>query len=367
MNILRENEYKNLLTQMRDPNRRSWILLNPTSIGDTAFVCAFSQAFLKQHGHTITMIVPPDHAAVTQMYPNRFMQVHTAERGLMMQFSNNYLDPTRFELDMPICVHPYDHGDCRADGLMYLYKYPGRGGLTQPDIYRHLLRLPWEAKIERPHAPSEWDAEVEDIARRIGMPRGESVILFPANSSEHPQFPDFFWETVTTRLIQRGFKVFCNMRGGNFRPKTMPIPGTHPIDIQMHQALSFVHYAGRTISSANGMQLLLLMGGRFSQMTVAMPIAKAFTDLHMNGRRYHSTAFMAQYMYPELLCDVPFAEFNVPFDGSDPELRETAIAIADDAFNHPSCVKRMGTNGLTYIEEQHSWLRELVEPLSTSA
>lgn len=352
---------------MRDPSRRSWILLNPTSIGDTAIVCAFARAFVEHHGHAITMIVPPDHVPIAQMYPNRFLQIHTAERNLMMQIANNFLDPARFEIDIPICVHPYDLGDCRMDNLMYLYKYPGRGGLTQPDIYRHLLRLPWDARLDRPRATTEWDADAERIAQQIGMPKGESVILFPANSSEHPQFPDVFWETVAARLVQRGLKVFCNMRGGNFRPETMPIPGTIPIEIQMHQALSLVQYAGRTISSANGMQLLLLMGGKFSQMTVAMPIAKAFTDLHMNGRQYHSTAFMAQYMYPELLCNVPFAEFNVPFDGTEQELIEAATAVADDAFSHPSCVKRMGANGLTYIEEQNSWLRELVEPLSTDA
>lgn len=347
---------------MRDQNLRSWILLSPTSIGDTAIICALAQAFVAQHGHAITLIIPPDHVSVAQMYPNRFLRVHTAERNLMMQIANNYLDPTRFEIDVPICVHPYDLGDCRIDNLLYLHKYPGRGGMTQTDIFRYLLRLPWEAKLERPSVPTEWDAEAERIAQKIGMPKDESVILFPANSSAYPQFPDIFWETVAARLTRRGLKVFCNMRGGNFRPKTMPIAGTTPIEVHIHQAISLVNYAGRTISSASGIQCLLLLGGRFAQMNVTMPLPKIPTDHYQNERYYHSTAFMAQYMFPELPFNMPFAEFSVPFDGTEQELKDVAVAIADDVFDHPSCVKRMGSNGQTFLEEHSGWLRQLITP-----
>lgn len=366
MNVILENEYKHLLAQMRDPNRRSWIFLNAAGIGDTASVCAFAQAFVKHHGHPITIVIPPDHVPIVQMYPDRFLRTHTAERHVVNMVANKYLDPLRFEIDVPIYPHPYVSGDCRLHDLLYLYKNPGRGGMTQNDMIRYLLRLPWDAPFERPHVPAEWDSEAEQIAQKIGMQKDKSVILFPANNSAHPQFPDIFWETVAARLTQRGLKVFCNMRGGTYRPKTMPIVGTTPIEVQVHQALSLVNYAGRTVCSVTGMQLLQLMGGRFKQMSVVMPIAKA-GDFYMNQRQYHSTVFMAQYMYPELLCDVPFAEFSVPYDGTEQELREIAIAVADDAFNHPSCAKRMGSNKRTYLEEQGSWLRQLVTPLSKYA
>ena len=361
MNVILENEYKHLLEQLRDPNRRSWIFLNAASIGDTALVCAIAQAFVKQHGHAITIVVPPDHIALTQMYPNRFLKVHTAERSLVNMIANKYLDPLRFEIDVPIYPHPYVQGDCRLHDLLNLHKYPGRGGMSHTDMLRHLLRLPWEAQYERPNAPTQWDVEAEQIAQQIGMPKGESVILFPANNSKHPQFPDVFWETVVARLTQRGLKVFCNMRGGTYRPNTMPIVGTTPIDVQMHQALSLVNYAGRTVSSATGMQQLLLMGGRFKQMTVTMPISRT-AAFEMNQRSYPSTSFMAQYIYPEFLPGVPFAEFSVPYDGTEQELKELAIAIADDAFDHPSCIKRKGSNGRTFLEEQDGWLRQLMTP-----
>jgi hypothetical protein len=363
MNVARAAEYKQILEALRDPQRRSWIMLNPTSIGDTATVCAFANAFVKKHGHAITMVVPPDHVAVTQMFPNRFLRVLTMERHVQLHVIQNYLESDRFELDVPFCAHPYDLGDGRSDELMYLYKYPGRGGLNFTDMYRYLLRLPWNASLERPQIPEQWDREAQQMADSVGMKKGQSVTLFPANSSQHPQFPDVFWEALAARLAERGLKVFTNMKGGNFRPKTMPIAGTTPIEVPMHLSLSLVRYAGRTISGAHGMQFLQFLGGRFRQMTVAMPIAKQFTDFAMNARVYHPSAFMAQFMYPELCFDIPFAEFSVPYDGSDEDLKKAAIAIADESFDSPNCYKRPGSGGRSYLDEHADWLSELIQPL----
>jgi len=363
MNILRQGEYARFLEQVRHPQLRSWIIMNPTSIGDTAIVCALAREFVKHHGHGVTMIVPPDHLPITNMFPDRFVRVLSAERPLMMSVINNFIDANRFELDIPFCGHPYDHGDCRGDELFYLYKFPGRGGISMTDLFRHLLRLPWESQLDRPTISPEWDVEALRLAESLGMPIGKSVLLFPANSSPHPQFPDVFWETLAARLTSIGYRVFTNMKGGNFRPKTMPIAGTTPVEVPIHLALSLVRLAGRTICSAHGMQFLQLLGGRFKQMTVAMPIARQFGDWEMNIRKQSSTTFMAQFMYPELCLDLPFAEFSVPFDGTDEELKQIAVAIADESFGDASCLKRAGSNGQPYLDEHRDWMTGLVQPM----
>jgi hypothetical protein len=366
MNILREAEYQSALSQLRHPEKRTWVILNPTSIGDTATICALASAFVKAHGHGITMVIPPDHAALVQMYPDRFARIVTMERGGMLYLINNYLDASRFELDVPFCAHAYDHGDGRLHNIMQLFKFPRRGGLSLNDSYRHLLRLPWDAKLERPIIPPAWQAEAEQIAEKAGMPKGKSVILFPANSSQHPQFRDVFWETLVARLKERGYTVFCNMKGGNFRPATMPIRGSIPIEVSMEHALPLVKHAGRVVSSANGMQFLQLLGGQFAQMTVAMPISSDYGDLHMNLRTYDWTAFLAQFMYPEMVLNMPFAEFHVPHDGPDEELKRVAVAMADDKFDDPRCLWRQGGNGQKFIDEQAEWLQDLIEPVAAN-
>jgi len=362
MNTLRKAEYARFLEQVRDPQRRSWIIMSPASIGDTAILCALAHAFVKRHGHGITLVVPPDHLNITQMFPNRFLRVLTAERALMVHILNNYIDPNRFELDMPFCGHPYDHGDCRGNELFYLFKYPGRGGISLTDLFRHLLRLPWDSQLERPVIPAEWDAEAQELAESMGLLAGKSVLVFPANSSPHPQFPDVFWEALVTQLVSNGVKVFTNMKGGNFRPKTLPIPGSTPVEVPLHLALPLVRLAGRTICAAHGMQFLQLLGGRFAQMSVTMPIARDFGDFEMNGRTHSSTAYMAQFLYPELCLDLPFAEFSVPFDGNEDELKRIAVTIANLAFDDPSCLKRAGSNGQAYLDEHRDWMSALIQP-----
>jgi hypothetical protein len=362
MNILRQNEYKQILSSLRHPQQRAWIIFNPTSIGDTATVCALASAFIKEHGHAITMVVPPDHLPITQMYPNRFLRTVLMQRDGMLHIINNYLDANRFELDTPFCGHPFDVGDCRIDNLYSLLKYPGRGGISQTDAFRHILRLPWEARLERPKVLPQWESEARQIAEHFGIREGRSVILFPANSSPHPQFPDVFWETLTERLIQRGYMVFCNMRGGNFRPQTMPIRGSIPIEVSIEHALPLVRYAGRMISGAHGMQFLQLLGGQFGQMTVAMPISSNRGNLNMSERSYHWSTFLAQNMYPEMVRNLPFAEFSVPFDGPAEELKRVAVAIADESFDDPRCLKRLGTQGQPFTEEHSDWLDQLIEP-----
>jgi hypothetical protein len=360
MNILRQGELTRFLEQVRDPQRRSWIIMNPTSIGDTAAVCSLAREFVKKHGYAVTMVVPPDHLPITQMFPNRFLRVLTAERQIMLYVINNFIDTNRFEVDFPFCAHPYDLGDCRGDELFYLFKYPGRGGISFTDLMRYLLRLPWESQMERPTISPDWDAEALRLAQSVGMPVGKSVLLFPANSSPLPTIPDIFWETLAARLTANGYKVFCNMKGGVVKPKTMPIAGTTPVEVPIHLALPLVRLAGRTISTPNGMQFLQLLGGGFRQMTVVMPMNQQTNDWDLNSRKHCPESLMQQFVNPELCLGAPFAEFSVPFDGAEEEIKRIAVAIADEAFTDPRCLRRSGSNGQSYLDEHRGWLGTLV-------
>jgi hypothetical protein len=363
MNVIRKQEYLKILDNMRHPQQRSWIMLNPTSIGDTATVCALAGAFLKQHGHAITMVVPPDHLPIALMYPHRLIRIVPMDRPSMLSFINNYMDVSKFELDIPFCAHPYDHGDGRLDQIGYLLKYPGRGGLTFTDTIRYLLRLPWNSELERPTIPAEWTEEAQRFAAEVGMIPGKSVTLFPASSSPVPQFPDMFWATLVDRLNARGYKVFCNMKGGNVRPATMPIPGTIPIEVPVHLALPLVKIAGRTISSANGLQFLQLLGGEFEQMTALFRLHGNGDDFEMNSRIYSAVSPIHQFIAPELCLDTPFSEYAMPINGTEEDYTRIALAVANDDQTDRNCFKRGAENGMLYTEANREWLSELVGPM----
>ncbi|PLZ01911.1 hypothetical protein CY652_12800 [Burkholderia sp. WAC0059] len=340
--------------------------MNPGAIGETTTVCALASAFARKHGHPVTIIVPPDHQPVVQMYPNRFLRIVTMPRESMINITYSYLDPLRFELDIPICAHQYELGDGRIDDMQYLLKYPGRGGLTCTDIFRHLLRLPWNTALERPTVPEQFVAEARQFAAKAGIVPDQSVILFPAANSNtrYSQLPDTMWKTVVARLKELGYTVFCNMKGGNHRPATMPVEGAIPIEVPMHLALPLVTIAGRTITSSTGLQFLMLLGGQFRQMTVVVPMQGNFDDYSMNYRTYMAMSPFAQYTLPEMCLNMPLSEFAVPIDGSEKDFTRIGMAIANNDRADINCVKRVGLDGRLYVEENESWLKELIAPLN---
>jgi hypothetical protein len=133
------------------------------------------------------------------------------------------------------------------------------------------------------------------------------------------------------------------------------------VEVPIHLALSLVRLAGRTICSPSGMQFLQLLGGRFRQMTVLMPVDRQAGDWEMNFRKYCSEARMQQFVNPELCLDAALDEFSVPIEGTDDELKRIAVAIADESSGDSACLTRVGGNGRSYVEEHRDWLSGLIQ------
>lgn len=363
MNVIRKAAYNAMLEKVRHPEKRTWIILNPVSIGETTTVCALASAFVKKHGHGITLVIRPEQQAIAEMYPGRFEQVIVAtqaEQGEMQRF----LPPAQFELDIPFAASPDSLGDARTDNIYYILKHPNRGGLSTTDCYRHLLMLPWDSKLERPTIPMAWELEAQAYAEEVGIIPGESVILFPSTSSSHPQFPSFMWQTLIKRLHDNGKKVFCNMKGGLIHPEKLPIEGSLPIEVPIHLAMSLARIAGRIIMPPNGMHFLQMMGGQVPNLTVVVPANDPTSDFILNRRPYSTTLRFAEYTNPELLLDIPYAEFVIPHDPEqETKIKECAIAVADYDLDHPSRYLRNGRGRPTFVEENRDWIGTLITPV----
>ena len=233
-------ELNNVLDQMRLKDLRSWILMVPNSIGETALVCGFSKGFIEQHGYGITLVIIENHSCIASMYPGRFNAVITAPMQLMRDFSDfGFIPPNHFDIDFPFNTWPLQYGDGRLYELGNLYcRGHGRGGLSFTDLYRYILRLSWDTPIERPIIQDEVRKKAIEIANRHGIIQGQSVILFPgSNSSISAPYP--FWIAISDLFrIKKGFKVFSNCSGAGIFPGDMPIPGSDRLDLPIDIALA---------------------------------------------------------------------------------------------------------------------------------
>jgi hypothetical protein len=255
------------LNLLREKDRRSWILLNPTSLGDTWVVCALAKSFKETHGGALTMVVKPAQTALAQMYQPYIDRIMCLQQDLH-EVCERIQPRTTFDIDQPIIAHPFWHGDGRLDELSKLFEYKNRGGLLFVDFFRYILRLPWTSELVKPTIPDVWRNEAIAYARELGMAEGQSVILFP-NNNTNKELPDAVWQTLADKLRARGVMVFTNMFGNTWKGgRSTPFEGTKAITVQLHHAIPLAEFAGRIISGPNGLCATMLGADVATDVTV---------------------------------------------------------------------------------------------------
>lgn len=369
-NIVFDKLNEILQTSLRDPSCPTWIMLSLYGIGETATFCALAEAFLKEHGHGITMVLTPKLAPVAQLYQHRFHKILVASDQIIATFlKSGYIKHDQFDLDYPMEAHTSGFGFEFSDGISHLFKWPGRGGISSIDLARFVFRLPWNSRLERPVIPADWVVEAEKLAEEVGLVPGRSVVLFPINNTNR-MYPEVFWDAVANRLIENGYKVFTNTLGvtpGRGR-EPLTVKGTIPVNLSINIGLTFSKLAGRVIIGGNGMQILLsLLGCKELDVSVLLAIPSQISPESINfsrGMTDHPlncvpSSQSMQYQFPEVSYRCKHTDFIVPYDASSNELIRLAKVVADNDSSSPVCFKRYESNGKLFLDEHAHWLREL--------
>lgn len=356
-------------SSVRIPGQPAWIVLCGYAIGETAEFCALAEAFVQTHGHGIVLCVTPKHTAVATMYLHRFLKVIIlSEQVMQLMLHGKFIPQDRFELNQPLSACWIDRGFRESDGVKYLGRYPGRGGISETDMMRFVLRLPWNARLDPPRISPQAEDGAWELGRRVGLRLGRSVLLCPINNSAR-RFPDIFWSAVAARLGELGYTVFTNV--GGLKPHnglaTMPVAGTTAVDLPIDMVIPFIQLAGRVISGGNGMCFLIMLAMlKTFKMTQLLPVSREVGSGHSSlGYRAPEPArgdaliSAFQYLSPELCVDAPLNEFLLPYDAPDDELVRLARVVAEQDTDDPSCIKRLEASGRRYIDEHADWLRPL--------
>lgn len=362
------DQYNSLIDKVKDPNLPTWIIVTPWGIGETILFFSLAHAFLQTHGHAISVLIPQAYYPIAKMYEHRLYKIVLADHGALRSMAQSgFISQDRFELNVPISACYINLGLKFSQGIQYLSRYPGRGGISDPDLLRFMLRLPWNARMERPVIPMEWQDEARKLAFQLDLTDKKTVVLFPA-STTNEALPVVFWNTLVARLKSNGYKVYTNMTNGNAKnlPAVMPLDGTIPVDLPLHIGLSFISFAGRVIIGANGMQVLISTHGLLdTQLTILLTVPQDHSkENHFSqGYSYNYKNIVSQsvqYAAPELIRRAVTNEFIVPCNVSDMELKRRAVVIADldlDDFSH--FVRCESKDGTPYVDEHADWLNEL--------
>jgi hypothetical protein len=308
---------------------RSWILVNPTSIGDTWCVFAFVRAFKAAHGGPVTMVVKQSQAAIAEMFPGDADRLIVWEDKRLSGFVGRIDGQGSFDLDEPIIAHPdFQYNRRNIYKLLDLFRFPGRGGVTLADQYRLMLRLDWEAPLSKPVVPDAWRAEAGAYAAEIGLEPGRSVILFPDNNSVSP-LPTAFWQSLADELRALGYKVFTNLAGNQQGPRTEPLAGTCGIGMTIRNAVPLVEMAGRFISMSNGMAAMLVGVGAKAEHSLLLQLPPAGEILQITGIPVPDPLVVQTQRYVGF-SDGPFNEYAIRPD------EDYAAIVKDVARNAPA-------------------------------
>jgi hypothetical protein len=355
---------------IRIPGVPAWILLCGYNIGETTEVLGLAEAFIEHHGHGIILVLTEKHAPLARMYGHRFLKVVTVTDEMMRCFlRSNYIPQDRFELNMPISACWIDRGFRDGDGIKYLTQYAGRGGISETDMARFIMRLPWNARWEAPRISAEAEEAAWQLGRQCGLRLGRTVLLCPINNSA-AKFPYEFWAAMAARLNELGYTVLTNVGGLNpFNGlHTMPIAGTAPVELPMELVIPFIHLCGRVVTGTNGMSFFMMLGGlKTFKMTQLIPVSKDIQVGHSSlGYRapyqQKGSPVIGSYLYmsPELALDSPLNEYLIPYDESAEELQRLARVVAEQDTSDPASVTRLGAGGkLPFLEEHADWLRPI--------
>ena len=357
---------------VRIKDEPAWIILCGYNIGETVQFCALAGEFKKKHGHNIIIVITPKHQHVIDMYAHQFIKVVVISDDTMrLILRSGYIPQDRLEINQPFSACWIDRGFRYSDGIRFLSKYPGRGGLSEIDCVRFILHLPWNAKLEPPTISVESENRVFDYALKSGLRIGRSILLCPINNSAS-KLPQFFWNTLAAILIKKGFIVFTNLGGLNpFNGLSeMPIPGTIPINLPIQDVIPFCRIAGNVIIGNNGMSMLIMMTA-FKNFKVTQLVSYSpKTEVGHSSLGFQSPThpekgneFASSYQYavPELCINTDFAEYLIPYDGEAKELERIARMVAEGDKTSTNYLRRAGSTTDCFVSEHLDWLGDLVD------
>lgn len=333
-------QLNNLLEQIRNPSKRNWILMAPSSLGETVMVCGFAQSFVAKHGHGITLVIPESHGFIPECFPGTFDRVVYVPLITMRQFSESgFIPPNFFKVEFPINTWSNQSGDGRILALHELWiDTVGKAGLNFVDMYRYILRLEWDAKFTAPMVPEPAYRKADLLIKKHQIKKGKSVVFFIGNNTNKPS-PAYLWEQIARRYIEQGYQIVINKHGSLFVPEGLSIPGAKMIDLPLELTIPISEHAGNVVSGSNGFVFFATAAKINCNMNILLPNEICYDYGNMLFKETNYLAGCHHLATPEFTNGITnFKEWIIP---------KTATHAALDEIAHGIVFNVLGENTIT--------------------
>lgn len=299
--MLTHAQLSDFLDQIRNPNKRNWIIMVPNSLGETVAVCGLANGFLKKYGSGITLVIPESHAFIAECFPGTFDRVVFMNLELMRQFSaTGFIPPNFFNIDFPINTWAAQYGDGRLGTLHELWvESLGSAGLSFINMYRYILRLDWASEFTAPKVPEDSARKANELIAKLNVKHKKTVIFFVGNNSNKPA-PAYFWAKLAQLYKEKGYDVLINGYGAMLFPDGLSIPGVPVVDIPLDLSIPFCEYAGNVVIGANGFVALALASKMDCKLNVLLTNEVCCDYANFLYKEFNPLTGCYQLVMPEL-------------------------------------------------------------------
>lgn len=324
-----------LLNQIKNPDKRNWILMAPNSLGETATVCGLANSFIEKHGHGITLVIPQSHAFIPECFPNTFDRIVYLDLAVMRQFSESGFIPQNFFcVDFPINTWPKQNGDGRTFEIYERWlETAGCAGLNFIDLYRYILRLDWTSKFTLAQVPEKSYIKANKIIEDLNIKRDRTVVFFVGANTNKPA-PAYLWERMARLYSEKGYDVVINKYGAMLLPEGLSIHGAKVIDIELDVAIPICEYAGNVVSNASGIIFFALTANINCKMDVFLPTEVCYDWSNFKFKAMNPMWGCHQLGIPELTCNAKnLKEWVMPVQHDTQIYDEIADGVVFDVNN----------------------------------
>ena len=339
-----DHEFEKLIGLIRDPEERTWILMSPSSIGETFFLCSFLAAFGQKNRWPITLVIPHGHQIVVDIFELSLKRVIYCDVMTMRRLSDySGIPKGSFGPDFPINTWIGADGEFGISRLYRLWiESKGTQGLDFANVYRFNLKLDWSTAMARPKALPRLIDRGHEIVENLNL-RGKLAIFHSGNNTNAP-IADAMAENVYKALHREGYSVVVNDGGASFVCKRFDFEFLNYAKFNLEDAIAISLCADKIVGGANGMMNVLAgipHGKNVHVFTPSMTLdghGSDLSDLHFRPTTnpYEGSAF--------LCCAESISEENRYFEWFVPDSCDVATqnliadAVATDTHLSELCL-----------------------------
>lgn len=228
-----------------------YVIASPFGLGDTYLLAALCQAFRAKYcrqGQRLLLIVKESHRDLAEMFDGVEVRAvpdaalhHKGLRSSIMPGVPMFAHPSFVDVRSD---YPEDyHGDPTGRAL------PGR--MSDAAMYAMILGLHPATPLTLPKVLDAARAEAEQIAVRLAIAPGRTVILSPEANS-WPAAPEPLWSMITDSLSREGWTVVRN----------------DPARIPLRCVIPLLEIAGWFVGSNCGLMQTIVLGRAACRKTI---------------------------------------------------------------------------------------------------